>query len=62
MHHAFSEKQFKLSVRSGMINLGQYRLDTMFYEVIFEFAFPTTTIVDSAGSELTFVISVLSPA
>ena len=52
MPFIFSEKPFQLSVCLRMLYSCQYWLDTVFFQMIFEFAAPTTVIVNSVGSEL----------
>jgi hypothetical protein len=41
---------------SGMLNLGQYGLDTMSFKVIFEFAVPTVVVLDYMRPESTSMI------
>src|SRR5512137_508828 len=52
MPFIFSEKPFQLSVCLRMLYSCQYWLDTVFFQMIFEFAAPTTVIVNSVGSKL----------
>jgi len=56
MHFIFSEKPFQLSVCLRMLYSCQYWLDTVFSQMISEFAAPTTVIVNSMSSKLASMI------
>ena len=56
MPFIFSEKPFQLSVCLRMFYSCQYRLDTAYFQMIFEFAAPAAVVVNSVGSKLASMI------
>ena len=56
MPFIFSKKPFQLSICLRVLYSHQYWLDTVFFQMIFEFAAPTAVVMNSMGPKLASMI------